>query len=175
MRAVAAFALLASLVACSAAEEKADPQSRSQRPALGEEPLETASITDDEVVPLTPERAATARPPSGRPCAWARAWQDPSSPKPHLAGVGGVPNPEKRSETAIRLPDRDPIPQGEIVVEAVVGPDGAVREASVVGSTTPPWPEAEASILDAIRRWTYEPPRFDGTPVSVCVTILVSP
>ncbi|HSF16764.1 MAG TPA: TonB family protein [Vicinamibacteria bacterium] len=174
MRVVAAFALAASLVACSAAEEKTDSP-RAPRPAAGEEPLETASITDDEVVPLTPERVAAAPKAAGRPCAWARAWQDPSSPKPVLAGVGGVPNPAKRSETPIRLPARDPIPQGEIVVEAIVGPDGAVSEAKVVRSTTPSWPEAEAAILDAIRRWTYEPPLFDGTPVSVCATILVSP
>lgn len=164
----ATFVLLA-LFGCGA------PQSRESRPAPGEEPIETASLPDEEVVPLEPEAAAPRAPASERPCSWAKAWSDPATPDPILAGIGGTPIPERLASTTVRLPVRDPSPQGEISVEIVVLPDGSVSEARVVSTTDPPWPEAESAVLDAVKTWRYEPPTLGGTPIAVCTTLVIRP
>ena len=151
------------------------PQSREARPAPGEEPIETASLPDEDVVPLEPETATPRAPASERPCSWAQAWSDPSTPDPLLAGVGGTPNPERVAESPIRLPIREPAPEGEISVEIVVLPDGSVSEAAVVSTTDPPWPEAEAAVVESVKTWRYKPPTLGGTPIAVCATIVVRP
>ncbi|MGH9388160.1 MAG: hypothetical protein ACRD1Z_00985, partial [Vicinamibacteria bacterium] len=111
------------------------PQSRESRPAPGEEPIETASLGDEEVVPLEPEAAIPRAPASERPCSWAKAWSDPATPDPLLAGVGGTPIPERAAASPVRLSVREPSPRGEISVEIVVLPDGSVSEATVVSTT----------------------------------------
>jgi TonB family protein len=160
------------LTLCLGACESGAPQKPRVEP--GEEPLETASLPDEEVVSLAPEKARST-PARGRPfpCSWASAWTDDAEPDPLLAGVGGVPNPEKISDAPIQIPVKDPSPEGEMTVEVVIRSDGSVSEASVVHSTDPPWPEAERAILESVKKWRYRPPVFDGTPVSLCATLLV--
>lgn len=142
----------------------------------GEEPLETATLDDEEIVPLEPERTRAASAAASRPCAWARAWESPNEPNPLAAGIGGVENPVKVSDSPISLPvPAAPKPQGPMVVEIVVSPDGRVSEAAVVRSTYPPWPEAEAIVVEAVRKWRYEPAKLDGKPVAVCTTLVLRP
>ncbi len=136
------------------------PQSRETRPAPGEEPLETASVSGEEVVPLAPE-AAPRGASKERPCL--------------LAGVGGAPHPQRIDAAPIRLPVREPLPLGEITVEIVIVPDGSVSEASLVSTTEPPWPEAEKAVLDTVKSWRYEPPTLGGTPISICATVAIRP
>jgi protein TonB len=163
------FVLLAFSIGCGS------PQSREARPAPGEEPIETASLPDEDVVPLGPEPVAQRAPASERPCSWAKAWSDPAAPDPLLAGAGGAPNPERMSGSPVQIPIREPSPQGEITVEIVVLPDGSVSEAAVVSTTNPPWSEAESAVLEAVKTWRYQPPTLGGTPISVCTTIVVRP
>lgn len=165
----ATFVLLAFSFGCGA------PQSRETRPAPGEEPIESASLPDEEVVPLEPEATARRALARERPCSWAKAWSDPATPDPLLAGVGGAPNPERIAAGAVRLPVREPSPLGEISVEIVILPDGSVSEARVVSTTNPPWPEAESAVLEAVKTWRYEPPVLGGTPVALCSTVFVRP
>jgi TonB family protein len=161
-------ALLALSLACGA------PSSR-ERPAPGDEPIETASLPDEEVVPLEPEPTPRRAPASERPCAWAKAWSDPATPDPVLAGIGGAPIPERVEANPMRLPSRASRAVGEISVEVVVLPDGSVSEATIVSTIDPPWPEGERAILDSVRTWRYEPPTLGGTPVAVCSTFVVKP
>jgi TonB family protein len=149
------------------------PEARPSRPEPGEEPIETASIPDDEVVALEPEAAQHRAEAKDRPCSWAKAWSDPATPDPLLAGVGGAPIPERVDSNPVRLPMRDPSPSGEIAVEMVILPDGTVSEATVVATTDPPWPEAERAVLDAVKSWRYAPPTLSGTPISVCSTVVI--
>ena len=151
------------------------PPSKEARPVPGEEPLETASLPEEDVVPLEPEAAAPRAPASERPCGWAKAWSDPATPDPLLAGIGGAPDPERLAADPVRLPLRDPAPRGAIVVEVVILPDGTIGEATVVATTDPPWPEGEAAVLDAVATWRYEPPTLGGTPVAVCSNVVVRP
>lgn len=128
------------------------------RPAPGEEPIETASLEDEEVVSLAPEPAAKAK---ERPCL--------------LAAVGGAPDPRRIDEAPVRLPTRDPAPRGGIEVEIEILPDGSVGRAEILSTTEPPWPEGERAVLEAVKTWRYEPPALGGTPISLCATIVIRP
>jgi TonB family protein len=161
------FPLLGLVLSCGG------PQSRPSRPEPGEEPIETASIPDEEVIALKPDGASRRAAAEDRPCSWAKAWSDPAIPDPLFAGVGGAPIPERVDSTPVRLPVRDPSPSGEISVEMVILPDGTVSEATVVATTDPPWPEGERAALDAVKSWRYDPPTLGGTPVAVCATVSI--
>lgn len=57
--------------------------------------------------------------------------------------------------------------------EALVDRTGTVREVWTIRPLRfePAWPEFEAAIPAAIRKWSYEPASVDGETVPVCVTI----
>jgi hypothetical protein len=59
--------------------------------------------------------------------------------------------------------------------EALVDTTGTVREVWTIRplSFEPAWPEFEAAIHAAIRKWSYEPALVDGAAVPVCVTVSV--
>lgn len=142
--------------------------------APGEEPLETATLGDEEVVPLKPEpRSSTLR--AARPCAWASVWNDPDGAHPLLSGVGGAPSPERIGDAPLSVPVSEGSRAGEIVLEIVIDPRGHVAEASVVHAAEPRRPEVEAAMVKAVRTWRYEEPTFDGTPVAVCSTLVLRP
>ncbi len=149
---------------------EAGPTEESLEDSFEEPILETDFIEGEQVqtLPTGPVAAAT-----GRPCAWSSLWSKPDEPNPLLAGVGGVGMPSKVADSEIQLPI-DPSRSGqELVVEIVIGADGAVREATILRAPEPRWAAAEETVLTAVRQWRYEPPRFEGTPVSVCSTIFV--
>ncbi len=78
-------------------------------------------------------------------------------------------------DAAPRWPDRGTRVSGRPEIELVVGEDGSVNEARIVRSSfEPPWPEAEAAVISAIKQWKYEPAVFDGKPVPVCLTVVVA-
>jgi protein TonB len=60
--------------------------------------------------------------------------------------------------------------QGIVVIEAIIGTDGKVREARVLR----PVPMLDQAALDAVRQWEYEPTLLAGKPVSVIMTVTVS-
>jgi TonB family protein len=147
-----------------------EPTQESMEDALEELILETDFIEGEQVQTLPSDPVAAT---AGRPCAWSSLWSRPQEPNPLLAGVGGVEMPSKVADAEIRLPI-DPSRGGEeIVVKIVIGADGAVREATILRSPKSQWAEAEGTVLTAVKQWRYEPPRFEGTPVSVCSTIFV--
>jgi TonB family protein len=56
---------------------------------------------------------------------------------------------------------------GVVILEIVVGPDGAVRDAKVLRSLPP----FDRAALDAVRQWRYEPTLLNGVPVPVIMTV----
>jgi hypothetical protein len=60
--------------------------------------------------------------------------------------------------------------------EALVDKTGSVREVWTVRPLRfdPAWPEFEAAIPTAIRKWSYEPAVVDGAPAPACVTVSVT-
>ena len=60
--------------------------------------------------------------------------------------------------------------QGVIILEVVVGADGAVSNARVLRSI----PLLDQAALDAVRQWRYEPTLLNGVPTSVIMTVTVN-
>ena len=60
--------------------------------------------------------------------------------------------------------------QGIVIVEAVIGIDGAVQEARILR----PVPMLDQAALDAVTQWRYAPTLLNGQPVPVVMTVTVS-
>jgi protein TonB len=59
---------------------------------------------------------------------------------------------------------------GVVLVEAIIGVDGRVRDARVLRSN----PLLDRAALDAVREWRYTAARLNGEPVEVFLTVAVS-
>jgi protein TonB len=59
--------------------------------------------------------------------------------------------------------------QGVVIIEAVIGTNGAVEEAKLLRSM----PLLDQAALDAVRQWRYTPTLLDGVPVTVIITVTV--
>jgi TonB family protein len=59
--------------------------------------------------------------------------------------------------------------QGEVAIEATVGIDGKVSDASVIASI----PQLDDAALTAVRQWEYTPATVDGVPTAVKMTVKV--
>jgi protein TonB len=64
---------------------------------------------------------------------------------------------------------RDVRREGTVVIEAVIGTDGRVRDARVLKSVA----LLDGAALDAVRQWRYQPTLLNGVPVPVIVTVTV--
>jgi protein TonB len=60
--------------------------------------------------------------------------------------------------------------QGVVVIEAIIGTDGKVRDAKVLRSI----PLLDQAAVDAVRQWEYTPSRLNGVPVPVIMTVTVN-
>jgi TonB family protein len=77
-------------------------------------------------------------------------------PKPIFA-----PNPQ--------APHDSPKPQ-PVVVKLLINPDGSVAEASLQDH---PNPDIAQSVLDAVRKWRFEPARLLGIPIANTIQIKI--
>jgi protein TonB len=59
---------------------------------------------------------------------------------------------------------------GLVVIQAVIGIDGAVVDATVLRSV----PLLDQAALSAVRQWRYTPTRLNGEPVAVIMTVTVN-
>jgi protein TonB len=64
------------------------------------------------------------------------------------------------------LPRRGGI-EGMVVLDCVIGPDGRVQEARTLSGNPLFYPAA----LEAVRQWRYSPPRLNGRPVAVLLSV----
>ena len=60
--------------------------------------------------------------------------------------------------------------RGSVIIEAIIGPDGKIRQARVV---SPPSIFDQAAV-EAVRQWEYEPPTMNGVVVAVAMTVAVT-
>jgi len=60
--------------------------------------------------------------------------------------------------------------QGDVLLSAVIGTDGRIRDLEVLAS---PSPLLTDSAIDAVKQWTYRPYELNGKPVEVNTTIVV--
>ena len=59
--------------------------------------------------------------------------------------------------------------QGIVIIEATIGPSGAVQDARVLRSI----PLLDQAALDAVRQWQFTPTLLNGVPVPVIMTVTV--
>ena len=57
---------------------------------------------------------------------------------------------------------------GAVMIEAIIGRDGNVREARVIRSAHP---SLDEEALKAVKLWVYKPATWKGRPVSVYLTV----
>jgi periplasmic protein TonB len=98
----------------------------------------------------------------------------PPTPKPSSAPLrigGNIREPRRAFGVAPVYPAiaRQARVQGTVVIQAVIGADGAVRDARVQSSL----PLLDQAALDAVRQWRYEPTLLNGVPVAVIMTVSV--
>lgn len=60
--------------------------------------------------------------------------------------------------------------EGVVIIEAVIGAEGDVREARVLRSR----PFLDEAALAAVRQWRYTPTMLNGVPVPVIITVTVT-
>jgi TonB family protein len=59
---------------------------------------------------------------------------------------------------------------GAVTIEATIGPDGKVMDATVVRSI----PLLDQAALDAVRQWEYTPTLLNGVPVPIVVNVTIN-
>ena len=59
---------------------------------------------------------------------------------------------------------------GMVIIEALIGPDGAVQQAQVLRSI----PLLDQAALDAVRQWQFTPTLLNGVPTPVIMTVTVN-
>ena len=60
--------------------------------------------------------------------------------------------------------------QGIVIIEAIIGTDGAVESARILR----PVPMLDQAALDAVTQWRYAPTLLNGQPVKVVMTVTVT-
>jgi protein TonB len=60
--------------------------------------------------------------------------------------------------------------QGIVIIEAIIGKDGNVKDAKVLRSVA----LLDQAALEAVRQWKFSPTLLNGVPVEVVMTVTVN-
>ena len=60
--------------------------------------------------------------------------------------------------------------QGVVILEAIIGPSGAVTEVKVLRSV----PLLDDAAIAAVQQWQYTPTLLNGVPVPIIMTVTVN-
>jgi periplasmic protein TonB len=139
--------------------------------------------------PARPPAAPPPAPPSAPSAAPVRKAESRPSERPAVAQPSPAPAPAASAAQPLRVGGnikapakvRDVRPvypaaahasriQGIVIIEAIIGADGRVRETRVLRSV----PLLDEAALDAVRQWEYEPTLLNGSPVPVIMTVTVN-
>jgi protein TonB len=95
-----------------------------------------------------------------------------TTPREPVRVGGGIKPPTKLKHVAPEYPELalTARARGVVIVEALIGPDGRVREAKVLRGV----PLLDEAALAAVRQWVYTPTLIDGVPVPVLMTVTVN-
>ena len=92
---------------------------------------------------------------------------------PEQVRVGGdIKEPKKIKDVKPVYPEaaKSAGIQGIVIIETVIGTDGAVNEAKVLRSV----PELDRAAIDAVMQWKYTPTLLNGKAVEVIMTVTVT-
>jgi len=117
--------------------------------------------------------AALAGVDGGLPGAPALAAPPPPTPsvRPPVRVGGDIRPPRKLQHVAPEYPALAAQARitGTVVLEATISLSGVVTDVRVLRSV----PLLDAAAVEAVRQWRYEPPRLNGEPVAVLLTVTV--
>jgi TonB family protein len=111
----------------------------------------------------------TTAPPPGSQAQFSGDFPPPQAP----VRVGGnIPTPRKITDArpVLSAAAAQTDVRGTVIVEIVIGADGAVSDAKILRSI----PLFDQAALDAVRQWRYEPTQLNGRPVPVIMTVTVA-
>jgi protein TonB len=105
-------------------------------------------------------------------CAVAQTIPPPPPPTPVLRVGGDIRRPQKITDVAPIYPPiaRTAHVEGVVILEAVIGEDGAVRDVRILRSIQ----LLDDAATEAVRQWRFTPTLLDGEPVPVVMTITVA-
>lgn len=100
-----------------------------------------------------------------------RTGTGPASDEPLRSG-GVIECPRKVRDVAAEYPilAHQARVEGMVVIDAIIGADGRVRQATVRASRSK---LLEDAALAAVRQWEYRPTRLNGVPVALIMTVEV--
>jgi TonB family protein len=132
--------------------------------------LELAIVAAIVIVPLMAYDVIPT--PADSMSAFVAAAPPPPPPPAAPVRVGGNIKPPQKTRDV--RPVYPPIAQsarvqGIVIIEATIGPDGAVKDAKVLRSI----PLLDQAALDAVRQWQFTPTLLNGVPVPVIMTVTV--
>ena len=92
-------------------------------------------------------------------------------PEPVRVG-GNISPPTKTRDVSPTYPEvaRAARVQGVVILEATIGPTGAVTDVNVLRSV----PLLDEAAIAAVRQWQYTPTLLNGVPVPVIMTVTVN-
>jgi protein TonB len=115
--------------------------------------------------------------PDSLPGSGLAVWAEPAPPPPPTPAAPVRPGGDLVAPTRIKgvQPVYPAIAQaarvqGIVIVEAIIGTDGKVRDARVLRSI----PLLDQAAIEAVRQWEYTPSRLNGVPVPVLMTVTVT-
>ena len=158
-------------------------------PPPGSRPPSSASpVVNDSVAPLTapthiaPEVTSAGPPypgpegvPGGPDSLGGIGATIPIPPPPQVTAPirphAGIKGPTKIKHVAPNYPEiaRVNRVRGTVILEAVIGETGRVREVRVLRSI----PLLDNAAMDAVRQWEFTPTLLNGQPVPVLLTVTV--
>jgi periplasmic protein TonB len=96
----------------------------------------------------------------------------PATPAAPVRVGGAISPPQKLHHVAPEYPAiaRSARVSGIVILEAVLGVDGAVRDVTVLRSI----PLLDRAAVDAVRQWRFTPTLLNGQPVPVIMTVTVA-
>jgi TonB family protein len=95
--------------------------------------------------------------------------RDPDGPEGRLDILEGLPEIITRVDPVYPLAARRAGVDGTVLVQALVGADGRVKDTKIIKSI----PALDAAAVAAVRQWVFKPGRSNGRPAPVWVAVPV--
>ena len=127
--------------------------------------MEPSAVQRDEA----PARSRGPAPASGSVAPPPRQIEDwpAAAGIPRVGGLIRPPTQTKKVNPVYPLAAQLERVQGAVVLEAIIGADGKVRDVRVLRSV----PFLDQAAVAAVRQWEYEPAQRDGKPTPVVMTV----
>ena len=130
-----------------------------------------ASKPGSSAVWVVSKAASSVASPVASPAASRSPRRPPPPPAAPVRVGGNIKAPQKVKHVNPIYPPiaQSARVQGVVIIEATIGPDGAVKDAKVLRSI----PLLDAAALDAVKQWQFTPTLLNGVPVPVIMTVTV--